>query len=78
MPDGYVHGYDQRENARLQDQSGTLVELLHHDTEYPPGSTVSRPVAASAPRPSRSPGEAQGLDSLQSTSPQTRSQTLGD
>ncbi|HEV3102335.1 MAG TPA: methyltransferase domain-containing protein [Candidatus Dormibacteraeota bacterium] len=36
----YVHGYDPRENERLQDQAGTLVELLHSDTAYPPGSTV--------------------------------------
>ena len=31
----YVHGYDQRENIRLQDQASTLSELLHHDTVYP-------------------------------------------
>jgi SAM-dependent methyltransferase len=36
----YVHGYDEREVARLQDQAGTLVELLHADTAYPDGSTV--------------------------------------
>jgi ubiquinone/menaquinone biosynthesis C-methylase UbiE len=36
----YVHGYHPRENERLQDQAGTLVELLHSDTAYPPGSTV--------------------------------------
>ena len=36
----YVHGYDPRESERLQDQAGTLVELLHHDTAYPDGSTV--------------------------------------
>jgi SAM-dependent methyltransferase len=36
----YVHGYDPRENERLQDQAGTLVDLLHSDTAYPPGSTV--------------------------------------
>ena len=40
MSDGYVHGYDPRESARLQDQASTLVELLHHDTSYPPGSRV--------------------------------------
>ncbi len=40
MADGYVHGYDPRENERLQDQAGTLVDLLHADTAYPPGSTV--------------------------------------
>jgi ubiquinone/menaquinone biosynthesis C-methylase UbiE len=27
-------------NERLQDQAGTLVDLLHRDTRYPPGSTV--------------------------------------
>lgn len=36
----YVHGYDPRENIRLQDQASTLVELLHCDTAYPPGSQV--------------------------------------
>jgi ubiquinone/menaquinone biosynthesis C-methylase UbiE len=36
----YVHGYERREMQRLADQAGTLVDLLHHDTSYPPGSTV--------------------------------------
>jgi ubiquinone/menaquinone biosynthesis C-methylase UbiE len=36
----YVHGYDQRENIRLQDQASSLVELLHADTRYPAGSLV--------------------------------------
>ena len=36
----YVHGYDLRENERLQDQAATLVDLLHSDTVYPHGSTV--------------------------------------
>jgi SAM-dependent methyltransferase len=40
MSDTYVHGYDPRENERLHDQVGTLVDLLHADTAYPPGSTV--------------------------------------
>ena len=40
MSHHYVHGYDDRERERLQEQAGTLVELLHSDTEYPPGSTV--------------------------------------
>jgi SAM-dependent methyltransferase len=41
MPgDAYVHGYQPRENERLQDQAGTLVDLLQADTWYPPGSTV--------------------------------------
>ena len=40
MSETYVHGYHQRENERLQDQAGTLVDLLHSDTAYPVGSTV--------------------------------------
>jgi trans-aconitate methyltransferase len=36
----YVHGYRPRENERLQDQAGTLVDLLHSDTSYPSGSVV--------------------------------------
>jgi ubiquinone/menaquinone biosynthesis C-methylase UbiE len=36
----YVHGYQARENQRLQDQAGTLVDLLHSDTAYPRGSAV--------------------------------------
>jgi len=36
----YVHGYDLRENLRLQDQAGTLIELLHSDTAYASGSRV--------------------------------------
>ena len=40
MSDKYVHGYHPRENERLQDQAGTLVDLLHADTFYPPGSRV--------------------------------------
>jgi ubiquinone/menaquinone biosynthesis C-methylase UbiE len=35
-----VHGYDPRENERLQDQAGALVDLLHSDTVYPSGSKV--------------------------------------
>lgn len=40
MSDAYVHGYHLRENERLQDQAGTLVDLLHSDTAYPGGSVV--------------------------------------
>ena len=40
MKKAYVHGYDHRENIRLQDQASTLVELLHSDTKYPKGSKV--------------------------------------
>jgi ubiquinone/menaquinone biosynthesis C-methylase UbiE len=37
---GYVHGYDWREAARLEDQARTLEELLHADTVFPDGSAV--------------------------------------
>ena len=40
MNKAYVHGYNQREQIRLQDQASTLVELLHADTAYPAGSLV--------------------------------------
>jgi ubiquinone/menaquinone biosynthesis C-methylase UbiE len=36
----YVHGYDPRENLRLQDQASALSELLHSGTAYPAGTTV--------------------------------------
>ena len=36
----YVHGYDSREQRRLNDQASSLVELLHADTAYPAGSSV--------------------------------------
>jgi ubiquinone/menaquinone biosynthesis C-methylase UbiE len=40
MSGEYIHGYDGKENERLNDQANTLVELLHSDTFYPAGSTV--------------------------------------
>ena len=40
MGETYVHGYNPRENRRLEDQAGTLVDLLHSDTEYPAGSLI--------------------------------------
>jgi len=40
VSEAYVHGYHRRENERLQDQAGTLVDLLHSDTTYPPGRVV--------------------------------------
>jgi SAM-dependent methyltransferase len=40
VSEAYVHGYDPRENERLQDQAGALVDLLHFDTAYPAGSVV--------------------------------------
>jgi len=40
MSGAYVHGYHPQESERLQDQAGTLVDLLHSDTSYPAGSRV--------------------------------------
>ncbi len=40
MRDAYVHGYEARENERLEDQARALVDLLHSDTSYPSGSEV--------------------------------------
>ncbi len=36
----YVHGYSEREAARLYDQADAVRDLLHHDTRYPAGNTV--------------------------------------
>jgi ubiquinone/menaquinone biosynthesis C-methylase UbiE len=36
----YVHGHHRQAQQRLRDQANALVELLHHDTTYPPGSRV--------------------------------------
>lgn len=36
----YVHGYSQREAARLHDQADAVKDLLHCDTRYPAGNTV--------------------------------------
>lgn len=40
MSSKYVHGYDEKENIRLQDQAATLIDLLHSDTFFPVGSKV--------------------------------------
>lgn len=40
MSDTYVHGYNSREQERLHDQAGALVDLLHSDTAYPRMSKV--------------------------------------
>ncbi len=40
MKDVYVHGYNQKENIRLQDQATTLIELLHSDTSFSEKSRV--------------------------------------
>jgi SAM-dependent methyltransferase len=40
MKNAYVHGYDPKENRRLQDQAETLADLLLSDTSYPAGSRV--------------------------------------
>jgi SAM-dependent methyltransferase len=36
----YVHGYTEHESRRLQAQAGSVLDLLHGDTAYPPGSVV--------------------------------------
>ncbi len=40
MKKKYVHGYTERESARLVDQATTLSDILHADTVYPAGSSV--------------------------------------
>jgi len=37
---GYIHGYGEHESRRLSAQAGSVVDLLHDDTRYPPGSRV--------------------------------------
>jgi SAM-dependent methyltransferase len=36
----YVHGYQDREATRLDDQAAALIDLLHHGTTYSAGSRV--------------------------------------
>jgi len=50
MSQMYVHGYHRRENERLQDQAGALVDLLHSDTAYPAGSIVLEAGCGIGPR----------------------------
>jgi hypothetical protein len=38
IADRYVHGYSEREHARLVDQATALTDLLHHVTRYPQGT----------------------------------------
>lgn len=40
MTEGYVHGFSERERERLNDQAGTLAELLHAGTRYPAGASL--------------------------------------
>ena len=40
MRGDYVHGYDEREGRRLQDQAETLADLLHGGVAFPPGARV--------------------------------------
>ena len=40
MSKAYVHGNDDLEHIRLQDQASTVVDLLSSETMYPSGSTV--------------------------------------
>lgn len=43
MKPRYVHGYSDRERARLQDQAGAVRDLLHRDTVYADGELVLEP-----------------------------------
>ena len=36
----YIHGYGERESERLLAQASSVLELLHADTRFPPGSRV--------------------------------------
>jgi SAM-dependent methyltransferase len=36
----YIHGYGPQESSRLQAQASSVLDLLHADTCYPPGSLV--------------------------------------
>ena len=36
----YVHGYSAKETERLYDQAGSVKDLIHLNTVYPPGSVV--------------------------------------
>jgi len=39
----YVHGYSKRESTRLQDQAAALVEIIHGEAIFPPGSRILEP-----------------------------------
>jgi SAM-dependent methyltransferase len=40
MSEAYVHGYHEREARRLNDQAGTLADLIHSGVEYAAGCRV--------------------------------------
>jgi SAM-dependent methyltransferase len=81
----YVHGYRPRERQRLEDQAGTLVELLHHDTAFAAGSSVLEVGcgvgAQTVPLATRSPGARFtsidiSAESLREAEPRTRAAGL--
>ncbi|MCP3954705.1 MAG: methyltransferase domain-containing protein [Desulfobacterales bacterium] len=39
----YVHGYSKRETTRLQAQADTLVDIIHGEAIFPPGSRILEP-----------------------------------
>ena len=39
----YVHGYSKKETTRLQDQAQTLVDIIHGEAVFPPGSRILEP-----------------------------------
>ena len=74
MTEKYVHGYASRENARLQDQAGALVDLLHSDTSYPAGSLVLEAGCGVGAQTVALARNSPGARSCRSTYPRTRSQ----
>ena len=73
MSDAYVDRYQLREKERLQDQAGTLVDLLHSDTSYPRGSVVLEGGVALEPRRLPWLNGARMPDLHRSMSPRTQS-----
>lgn len=39
-PPAYVHGYNEHESERLKAQANSVLDLLHTETAYPPGSLI--------------------------------------
>jgi hypothetical protein len=69
----YIHGYHPQENERLQDQAGTLIDLLHFDTAYPGGSAVLEAGCGVGAQTVTLAPRSLMLDSYRLTSPQIRS-----
>ncbi|HVR12070.1 MAG TPA: hypothetical protein VMW75_28765 [Thermoanaerobaculia bacterium] len=46
MTKRYVHGHHHREQERLHDRAGALVELLHSNTAYPRAASHGAPACS--------------------------------